>query len=81
MVTHLYFCSMYLRTQAHNTPIITNYVCAVTKHYMHLLEIFVAGKVFTHKDPCIFRAIISANYNQQFFKRKIGNPCYRPYTE
>lgn len=44
---------------------------AVTKHYMHLLEIFVAGKVFTHKDRCIFRVIISANYNQQFFKRKL----------
>lgn len=39
---------------------------AVTKHYMYLLEMFLAGEVFIHKDLCIFRAIISANYNQQF---------------
>ena len=38
---------------------------------MYLLEIFLAGEVFIHKDLCIFRAIISANYNQQFFKRKL----------
>lgn len=43
----------------------------VTKHYMPPFEIFVVGEVFIHKDLCIVTAIISANYNQQFFKRKL----------
>lgn len=38
---------------------------------MHLLEIVVSGGVFVHIDLCIFKAIISENYNQQLFKRKL----------